>query len=216
LKALWLFKIAPVVDGAKLYSEKQMATAATVDLTCSLIPAIAEARCAERWFAAYTCANHEKRVASHFEARAVDHFLPVYRSERRWKDRSVRLDLPLFPGYIFVRLAADARLRVLEVPGVVRLVGFNGQPYPLPENEIESLRRGVLNELRIVPHPYLKMGSRVRIVGGPLEGAEGILVRKKNVHRVVLSLDLIARSVAVEVDLADIERLGRRTGQRAG
>jgi transcription antitermination factor NusG len=182
-----------------------MSTSATVNLTCSPRPGVADVECGERWFAAYTCSNHEKRAAFHFKMRAVDHFLPVYRSERHWKDRRVQLDLPLFPGYIFVRLAADARLRVLEVPGVVRLVGFNGQPYPLPENEIESLRKGVLNDARIVPHPYLQAGSRVRIVGGPLEGAEGILVRRKNVHRVVLSLDLIARSVAVEVDLANVE-----------
>jgi transcription antitermination factor NusG len=193
-----------------------MVSTATADLICSLAPKVPEEKCGEHWFAAYTCANHEKRVASHFEARAVDHFLPVYRSVKRWKDRSVRLEQPLFPGYIFVRLAAAARLRVLEVPGVVRLVGFNGQPYPLPENEIESLRKGIVHELRIVPHPYLKIGSRVRIVGGPLEGAEGILIRKKNVHRVVLSLELIARSVAVEVDLANIERLGYRVGQHRG
>jgi transcription antitermination factor NusG len=188
---------------------------ATTSVICPSRPAGADAGCGERWFAAYTCSNHERRAASHFKMRAVDHFLPVYRSERHWKDRKVRLDLPLFPGYIFVRLAADARLRVLEVPGVVRLVGFNGQPYPLPESEIESLRRGVLNDARIVPHLYLQAGSRVRIVGGPLEGTEGILVRRKNVHRVVLSLDLIARSVAVEVDLANIERLGGHAGQRA-
>jgi transcription antitermination factor NusG len=97
---------------------------------------------------------------------------------------------------------------------VVRLVGFNGQPYPLPENEIESLRRGVLNGLRVVPHPYLQIGSRVRVLGGPLEGVEGILVRRKNVHRVVLSLDLITRSVAAEIDLSDVERLTGCAGSR--
>jgi transcription antitermination factor NusG len=183
-----------------------MSAATAINVTGRLLPPIVEARCEEHWFAVYTFSNHEKRVASHFEARAVDHFLPIYHSERRWKDRMVKLDLPLFPGYIFVRLAADARLRVLGVPGVVRLVGFNGQPYPLPENEIECLRQGVLSEVRIVPHPYLQTGSRVRIVAGPLEGATGILVRRKNTGRVVLSLDLIARSVAVEIDLANIEK----------
>jgi len=161
----------------------------------------------EAWFAVYTCANHEKRVAAQFEARAVDHFLPVYNSLRRWRDRRVRLEMPLFPGYIFVRMATNARLRVLEVPGVVHLVGFNGRPYPLPENEIEGLRAGMMNSLRIEPHPYLKTGCRVRIVRGPLQGTEGILVRKKNIHRVVLSLNLIARSAAVEVDSADIVRV---------
>jgi transcription antitermination factor NusG len=188
-------------------------TAATTT-TSSLVPTVSESGCSEHWFAVYTCANHEKRVAAHFEARAVNHFLPLYSSLRRWKDRRVRLELPLFPGYIFVQLAKDVHLRVLEVPGVVRLVGFNGQPHPLPQSEIDSLKRGILNELRIVPHAYLKIGSRVRIVRGPLEGAEGILVRRKNVHRVVLSLDLIARSVAVEIDRTHVEKIGSRTGEQ--
>jgi transcription antitermination factor NusG len=126
---------------------------------------------------------------------------------RRWQNRSVQLELPLFPGYVFVRIALGVRLRVLEVPGVVRLVGFNGQPYPLEEREIESLRRGIMNASRIEPHPYLSVGSRVRIKSGPLAGVEGKLVRKKNTYRVVLSLDLIARSAAVEVDFTDIERV---------
>jgi len=171
------------------------------------MPAAAAGHGEQRWFAAYTCANHEKRVVEHFEARAVEHFLPLYPSVRRWKDRRVQLELPLFPGYVFVRIAVGARLRVLEVPGVVRLVGFNGQPYPLSDGEIESLRKGIMNGSRIEPHPYLSVGSRVRIKSGPLAGVEGNLVRKKNTFRVVLSLDLIARSAAVEVDSADIERV---------
>jgi transcription antitermination factor NusG len=161
----------------------------------------------KRWYAAYTCANHEKRVAAELEARAVEHFLPLYNSVRRWKDRKVRLELPLFPGYVFVRLALCARLRVVQIPSVVYLVGFGGQPYPFPESEVESLRAGIRNALHLEPHPYLNVGSRVRIVRGPLEGVEGILTRKKNLYRVVLSLDLIARSAAVEVDAADIERI---------
>jgi transcription antitermination factor NusG len=161
------------------------------------------------WFAAYTCANQEKRVVPHFEARAVEHFLPLYSSVRRWKDRNVQLELPLFPGYVFVRIALGLRLRVVEVPGVVCLVGFNGKPYPLPDSEIESLRKAIGNASRIEPHPYtnLSVGSRVRIKSGPLAGVEGKLVRKKNVCRVVLSLDLIARSAAVEIDFTDIERV---------
>src|SRR5437016_1067366 len=93
-----------------------------------------------RWFAAYTSANHEKRVALQVAQRSVEHFLPVYESLRQWKDRRMRVELPLFPGYVFVRLALRDRLRVLQVPGVVRLVGFNGVPSPLPDGEIESLR----------------------------------------------------------------------------
>lgn len=168
-------------------------------------PAIA-AR-SECWFAAYTNANHEKRVAAHFLARGVEHFLPLYSSIRRWKDRRIKLDLPLFPGYIFVHFELATRLRVLEVPGVVHLVGFNGRPYPLPDNEIENLRTGMAEGMRFEPHPLLSVGSRARIVRGPLTGAEGILVRKKNSYRVVLTIDVIARSTAVEVDAADIKRI---------
>jgi transcription antitermination factor NusG len=166
-----------------------------------------EALSSSHWFALYTCANHEKRVATHLEARGIEHFLPLYRSRRVWKDRRVFLDLPLFPGYLFARFALPARLRVLDVPGVVRLVGFNGQPHPLVESDIETLRAGMRSAACMQPHPYLTVGSRVRIARGPLEGMEGILVRKKNICRLVLSLELIARSAAVEVDAADIERV---------
>jgi len=160
-----------------------------------------------QWFALCTCANHEKRVSAQLQARGIEHFLPLYRSVRRWTDRRVQLDLPLFPGYLFVHFARPARLRVLETPGVVRLVGFDGQPYALPESDIQALRTGLGSSLRFEPHPYLKVGSRVRLVRGPLTGMQGILTRKKNIYRVVLSLDLIARAAAVEVDASDLERI---------
>ena len=160
-----------------------------------------------QWFAVYTCANHEKRVAAQLETRGVEHFLPLYRSCRNWKDRRVFLDWPLFPGYLFVRFALTAQLRVLQVRGVVRLVGTHGQPSPIADGDIEALRAGIRGALRLEPHPYLRASSRVRILRGPLAGMSGILVRKKNLYRVVLSLDLIARSAAVEVDAADIERI---------
>jgi transcription antitermination factor NusG len=157
------------------------------------------------WYAAYTCANHEKRVAQQLDRRSVECFLPLYESVRRWKDRRVRLQLPLFPGYIFVRIALKVRLRVLEIPSVVRLVGFNGFPTALPYVEIESLRRGLTCPLRAEPHPFLTEGRRVRIKDGPLVGMEGILVRRKGNLRVVLSLDLIVRSIVVDIDSADLE-----------
>jgi len=208
LCTLWAYgPFSHVADGAKLYQGK--AIMATTILQSVLSPTLTRQLTPEhqQWFAVYTCANHEKRVKEQLEARAVEHFLPLYSSVRRWRDRRVRLDVPLFPGYIFVHFPAVARLRVLEVPGVVRLVGFNGQPYPLPDNEIESLRLSLSQGVRVEPHPYLTTGCRVRIVRGPLEGTEGILVRKKNIHRVVLSLDLIARSAAVEVDFIDVIRV---------
>jgi transcription antitermination factor NusG len=158
-----------------------------------------------KWYAAYTCANHEKSVRDQLEPRAVESFLPVYETVRRWKDRHVRLDQPLFPGYVFVHMALRDRLRVLQTPGVVRLVGFGGQPAALPNLEIETLRQGLKREMRMEPHPYLKVGRRLRVRSGPLQGLEGTLVRKKNRARFVISLDLIMRSVATELDMSELE-----------
>lgn len=160
-----------------------------------------------RWYAAYTRANHEKRVASEIEARAVEHFLPVYSSVRRWKDRRVMLELPLFPGYVFVRLALRDRLRVLQIPSVVRLVSFNGTPAALPDTEMEAMRSGLGKCLRAEPHPFLTVGRRVRITAGPFTGLEGVLVRKKNNLRVVVSIDLIQRAMAIELEAAELNAL---------
>lgn len=157
------------------------------------------------WYALYTCPRHEKCVAHQVEQRSIACFLPVYRSVRRWKDRRKELELALFPGYVFVRLALKDRLRVLQLPSAVRLVSFNGQPAVLPEIEIESLRQRLARGGRLEPHPYLRAGRRVRVCGGPMQGLEGIIVRRKDRCRVVFSLDLIMRSVAVEVDENDVE-----------
>jgi transcription antitermination factor NusG len=159
------------------------------------------------WHAIYTCARHEKRVSQQLERKAIDHFLPLYETVHRWKDRRVRVQLPLFPGYLFVRISPAERLKVLEVPSVVRMVGFHGTPAILPDEEIVSLRNSLEGNLRIEPHPYLKVGRRVRVARGPLAGREGILVRKKDCLRLVISIDLIMRSMAVEVDSADVEPL---------
>src|SRR6266699_3972047 len=158
----------------------------------------------EHWYAAYTCANHEKRVAAELQARAVEQFLPLYSSVRRWKDRRVNLELPLFPGYGFVRLALRDRLRVVQIPSVVRLVGFNGLPAALPDAEMEIMRSGLSQSLRAKPHPFLTVGRRVRITAGPFAGLEGVLKRRKSSLRVVVSLELLQRSVAVDVDAADV------------
>ena len=158
-----------------------------------------------RWYAAYVCSRHEKQVVTQLQERRISCFLPVYRSVRRWKDRRKELELVLFPGYVFVHLDLKDRLRVLQLPSVVRFVSFNGHPAPLPDSEIEILSKGLASGIRAEPHPYLKVGHRVRVRSGPLAGAQGILQRKKEKFRVVLSIDLIMRSVAVEVDEADIE-----------
>jgi transcription antitermination factor NusG len=166
------------------------------DLTTDLQP---------HWYALYTCANHEKRVAAELHAKTVEHFLPLYSSVRRWKDRRVTLDLPLFPGYVFVRLALRDRMRVVQIPSVVRFVGFGCQPIALPDEEMQRLRTGLIGMLHAKPCAYLQAGSRVRVKSGPLQGLEGILKKKKNGYRFIVSLKLIQRSIAVEVDAADVE-----------
>jgi transcription antitermination factor NusG len=157
------------------------------------------------WYAAYTSANHEKRVAEQMGVRQVEHFLPLYTSIRRWKDRRVTLELPLFPGYVFVRLALRDRLQVLQVPGVANLVGFHGTPAALPQAEIDALRTSLASGVRAEPHPHLNVGQRVRVKNGPLAGMTGILVKRKNRVRLVVSVELIQRSIAVEMDGVDLE-----------
>ncbi|MGD0157998.1 MAG: UpxY family transcription antiterminator [Terracidiphilus sp.] len=158
-----------------------------------------------RWFALYTTPRHEKHVSEMLAQRQIETFLPLYRTTRRWKkSRPVVLDLPLFPTYVFVRIAREARATVVSVPGVLSIVGSGREPWPLPDPEIEAIRLG-LQMHKIEPHPYLTVGERVRIKAGVMAGVEGVLVRKKNDLRVVLSLDAIMRSVAVEVDADDIE-----------
>ena len=169
------------------------------------MPALPASPVGRHWFAAYTCANHEKRVTAELDVRGVEHFLPLYSSVRHWKDRRVHLELPLFPGYVFVRLPLCERLRVLQIPSVVRLVGFAGLPASLPDDEIELMRSGLSQSAGAEPHPFLTVGRRVRITAGPFAGLEGILKRKKSVWRVVVSLELIQRSVAVDVDVADVQ-----------
>lgn len=157
-----------------------------------------------RWYAAYTSANHEKRVAEQLGVRNVEHFLPLYASVRRWKDRRVTLQLPLFPGYVFVRMALRDRLIVQQVPGLARLVGFNGEPAALRDEEIGALRASLASGVCVKPHPYLQVGRRVQVKSGPMTGLQGILLKRKGRLRVVISIELIQRSVAMEMDEMDL------------
>jgi transcription antitermination factor NusG len=134
----------------------------------------------------------------------VEHFLPLYERVSRWKDRRVRLELPLFPGYIFVRIALRDQLKVLQIPGIVRLVGFNGRPAALSETEMTTLQTG-LSGVKAEPYPFLKEGQIVRIRSGPLGGLSGYLVRRKQKERIVISIDSIMRAFIAEVSLDDIE-----------
>jgi transcription antitermination factor NusG len=157
------------------------------------------------WYALYTAPRHEKAVADQMNRRGISCFLPLYRSVRRWKDRRKELSMVLFPGYVFVQIALQNRLQILQLPGAVRLVSFNGRPASLPEEQIVNLRSRLSGSHFIEPHPYLQVGRRVRVRSGPLEGLEGIIQRRKDRCRIVFSIDLIMRSVAVEVDESELE-----------
>ncbi|PYX55570.1 MAG: antitermination protein NusG [Acidobacteria bacterium] len=157
------------------------------------------------WYAVYTCPRHEKSVALQMERQQVPSFLPLYKSVRRWKDRQKQLELPLFPGYVFVQMALKDRLQVLQTSGVVQLVSVNGKPAILPDSEIDDLRNGLTANVSTQFHPYLSVGRHVRVHSGPLAGLEGILVRRKDKFRLVLSIHLLKRSVALEVSETDVE-----------
>ncbi len=158
-----------------------------------------------QWFAAYTTPRHEKAVVRQLRVRQVESFLPLYTSVRRWKNGcQVAVEQPLFPGYVFVHVERRQSVRVLQVPGVVSIVGKGREPSALPSHEIQSLREGLALR-RYEPHPCLAVGDKVRIVEGPLAGMAGVLVRKKKWLRVVLTLDLIMQSVAVEIGIDEIE-----------
>lgn len=159
----------------------------------------------DRWYAVYTSANHEKRIAQQLAAQNLEYFLPLYESVRRWKDRRVLLHMPLFPGYIFVRVALQHRLLVQRLPGVARFVGFGGSPIALPEQDIEALRKSFSCGVRMEPHPFLAVGRCVSVRSGPLVGMRGILVKHKSKCRLVVSIELIRRAVAVEIDGADLD-----------
>jgi transcription antitermination factor NusG len=160
------------------------------------------------WFALYTTCRHEKRVSQHLTQREVEHYLPLYRSDRKWRDGSkVTLDLPLFPCYVFVRMSRAVRVNVLSVPGALTLVGgTGGEPAQLPDAAIEALRKGV-REHKIEPHQLLQVGEMARIRSGAFAGMEGVVQRRKNGCRLVLTLEQIMQSVALEVNEDDLEPL---------
>jgi transcription antitermination factor NusG len=159
----------------------------------------------QAWYAVYTSSRHEKRVHEHFGSRQIEAFLPLYRVLHRWRNGCVvNVELPLFPNYLFVRMARQERVRILEVPGVITVVSQGREPVPLPEFEINSLRLN-LQSHKFEPHPYLAVGERVRVRSGPLAGLQGVLSRKGNGLRFVLTLDLIKQSVAVEIAANDLE-----------
>lgn len=193
-------------DGGEALSQVIDAISAT---TANLLlpPPSSTAQRPPHWFAVYTSPRHEKRVREHLQHRCVECFLPLFRSIRRWKNGcKVQVELPLFPGYVFVNIARSQRVRVLEVPGILSFVGPRGEPARLSDFEIETLRSGLLLQ-KVEPYRGLAVGQKVRINAGALQGLEGTLLRNAKGLRVVITLDLIQQSVAVELDADAVELL---------
>jgi transcription antitermination factor NusG len=166
------------------------------------------------WFALQVRTRHEIGVASHLDSIGFEWFLPLYKCRKRWSDRIKESEVPLFPGYLFCRLNLQDRLPILKTPGVLQIVGFNRQAVPVDEVEISALQRLVASGVPNHPWPYLEVGEMVRIESGPLRGLEGKVVEFRGNHRLVLSVKLLQRSVAVEMDSAFVEavRSSRKTG----
>ena len=158
------------------------------------------------WYAIYTRPRHEKQVYEDLKNRNIEAFLPIYKVRRRWSDRYKIIEEPLFKNYLFVNVEYERRYHdTLRPYGAVAFVTFDGKPAQIPAPEIEAIRRLVTSELPYNPHPYLKIGRRVRVRSGPLEDCEGILIRKKGLTRLVLSIHLLQQSVSAEVDADSVE-----------
>ena len=167
------------------------------------------------WYALHTRHQHEKRVHGILTGKGLETFLPLYETAHQWKDRVKRVSLPLVPCYVFLRGPVSHWLPVLATVGVHNVVGFGGQPASISSAEIEAIRRVVASPVRAEPHPFLKCGDRVRVKAGPLQGLEGILLRKKNWWRLLLSIEMLQRSVAVEIDAAMVQRVRGRSQEPA-
>src|ERR1051326_4076940 len=154
------------------------------------------------WFAIQVKSTHEKRVSSLLQYQTYECFLPLYTDRRRWSDRIKRVELPLFPGYVFSRFTSAGRIPILKTPSVISIVGIGGTPTPIDECEIAAIQRVVASGFGLSPHPFLQIGQRVRINGGSLYGLEGLVADVRKRDRLILCVTLLQRSVAVEIDSA--------------
>jgi transcription antitermination factor NusG len=180
------------------------------ELTASTVSDVASQ---SAWYVIYTRHQHEKTVAQILTSKGFEIFLPLYVSFNRWSDRTNILSLPLFPGYVFLKGGLDRRLDLVTTPGIHSLVSCAGKPAAIPTDEMNALRRAVESGASVEPHPFLECGDRVRVKSGSLAGVQGILVRKKNLYRLVLSVAILGKAAAVEVDGFLVERInGNRSG----
>lgn len=160
-----------------------------------------------RWFALTAKHQHEPTVAKLLGAKGFGVFHPTYTEIRKWKDRNKALELPLFPGYVFFSGEPGRRVEILSTPGVFSIVAFGDTAAEISGEEIEAIRRAIDGRLPLKPHPFLTVGDRVRVTQGPLAGVSGILQRQKDSCRLVLSVELLGRSAAVEIEAAIVERI---------
>ena len=166
------------------------------------------------WYALFTRHQHEKSVAFALSNKNHEVYLPLYRSVRRWQDRAKALWLPLFPCYVFIREGMDRQLQILTTPGLIHIVKWGGRPAIVPKAQLDAVRKIVERCPNVETHPYLQSGDRVRVKSGPLTGLEGILTRKKGVARLVVSMEMLGRSAAVEIDELNAERIGPIPGPK--
>ena len=157
------------------------------------------------WYALRTKSRHEKLVRDQLDKQGIEPLLPTVKRLSQWKDRKKEIEVPLFSGYCFVRFSQLEKRPVQKIVGVVEIVGCGSRPEPIPEQEIDALRRLMTCVLPYDPHPYLHEGMRVEVVRGPLQGAHGILLRKEKRHRLVVGVRLIQQAAAVEIDVNDVE-----------
>jgi transcription antitermination factor NusG len=163
------------------------------------------------WYALYTRHQHEKTVARILTNKGFEILLPLYEVRRRWQDRNRIISMPLFPSYVFLKGGLERRLDIVTTPGIHAFVLSAGQPARIPTPEIDAIRRSVERGVRVEPHPYLKTGDWVRVKTGPFEGIQGFLLRSKNLYRLILSVEMLGKAAAVEIDAAQVERLNSRT-----
>jgi transcription antitermination factor NusG len=160
------------------------------------------------WYALFTRYQHEKAVASALSNKNHEVYLPLFRSVRQWQDRAKQLFLPLFPGYVFIRGGMDRQLQILTTPGIIRIVGWSGRPAIVPQNQLDAVRQIIESNLYVETHPFLQFGDRVRVKTGPLKGLEGVLTRRKRKAQLVVSMEMLGRSAAVEIEVLNVERIG--------
>jgi len=165
-----------------------------------------------RWYAAYTYPRHEKVVAEQLASKGVESFLPTTTVASRWKDRTARIQLPLFPSYVFVRVELCKRVAVLTVPGVIRILSANGAPIPIPDSEVDAVRRCIGEGIKLEAHPLIECGTRARVRSGPFSGFVGTVVQVNGKCKVVVSITAIDQSVALELGRECLEPILASTG----